>query len=100
MQISTKARQYIGHFFREKRELAKLTQGEVAKVLKLTSPQFISNVERGIAEPTAQMLGVLTKLYKLDQVQVTEVFIEAQKMAIDEIFGGFADKDASRSGLK
>jgi len=100
MQVSSKARQYIGHFFREKRERAKLTQGEVAKVLKLTSPQFISNIERGIAEPTSHMLGVLMKLYNLDQVQVTGVFVEAQKIAMDEIFGNLAEKDLSKKTMK
>ena len=45
------------------REKAGLTQRDVASKMGYTTPQFISNVERGVAMPPIKDLQKLAKMY-------------------------------------
>lgn len=60
-----KNRTHLAAFLKKKRIDAGLTQSEVANSLGYTSPQFISNWERGLANPPVFILRNLTKLYKV-----------------------------------
>lgn len=57
----------LGEFLREKRTSQNLTQGQVADVLGLESPQFISNIERGKCAIPIHIMRQLIKEYKLDR---------------------------------
>jgi transcriptional regulator with XRE-family HTH domain len=63
----------VGKFLRAKRDEAGISQGEVAKAAKLTSPQFVSNVERGLALPSPGLLNVMLAKYKLDPEEFLEL---------------------------
>lgn len=56
----------LGGYLKRKRGEAGLSQIEVAELLKYGSAQFISNWERGLAEPPMQALTKLVKPLNLD----------------------------------
>ncbi len=60
-----KNRTQLASFLKEKRIEIGLTQSEVASTLGYSSPQFISNWERGLANPPVFILRNLTKIYKV-----------------------------------
>jgi transcriptional regulator with XRE-family HTH domain len=60
----------LGEYLREKRERADLTQGFVAERMGFTSPQFISNIERGLCSPPMDVLKRMVRLYKLRNPEV------------------------------
>lgn len=73
-----KNKTHLSLYLKKKRVEAGLTQSEVASELGYTSPQFISNWERGLASPPVFVLKNLTKLYK---VSADEMF----KMLLDQV---------------
>jgi transcriptional regulator with XRE-family HTH domain len=59
-------RSSVGNFLKQSRETAELSQFEVAKKLGYKSSQFISNWERGLSSPPAEILPRLVKLYSIN----------------------------------
>lgn len=72
----------LGEFLRKKREEAGLSQGDVAKKLKYSSPQFISNWERGISSPPIKALRQLSDMYR---VQPDELFDLILKHSLEQL---------------
>ncbi len=66
----------LGEFLKSKRENASLSQGDVAKKLKYTSPQFISNWERGVSSPPIKVLKQLSDLYKVGTDELFNLILE------------------------
>lgn len=66
----------LGQFLKSKRENASLSQGDVAKKLKYTSPQFISNWERGVSSPPIKVLKQLSQLYKIGSDELFNLILE------------------------
>lgn len=64
----------IGTFLREHRIKSGLTQGDVAKLLKYTTPQFVSNWERGVSQPPMDVLPQLSQRYGIDPDEFVRVF--------------------------
>ena len=56
----------LGEILKTLREKAGLTQSDAASALGYTTPQFISNVERGIAMPPIKTIPKLARLYNTD----------------------------------
>ncbi len=65
--------------WREYRERAGLTQREVSDALGYTTPQFISNVERGRCRFPVEKLPKLKRLYRLSSDQVVEMIMVEEK---------------------
>ena len=72
-------RRTVGVFLKEARESAGLTQRTVADALGYTSPQFVSNWERGEALPPMNVLLKLPKLLDLSPRRLLEVIADYQK---------------------
>lgn len=53
-----------------------LTQAEVANKLGYSSPQFISNWERGFARPPVKIIKRLISMYKLNVDETVEVYMQ------------------------
>ena len=68
------------------REKAGLTQREVSDVLGYSTPQFISNVERGRCRFPVGKLGKLKKLYRLSNDQVIDLFLSEEKLSLMRVF--------------
>ncbi len=81
--------QDLGLFLKDKREAADLSQWDVAKKCKLTSPQFISNIERGTCAVPSAMLRKLIKLYSIDKSEILTFLVDL-KMEYHQksLFGG------------
>lgn len=65
----------LASFLKEKRVAAGLTQSEVARKLGYSSPQFVSNWERGLANPPVFILRDLTKMYKVSADQMFKLLL-------------------------
>jgi len=72
----------LSKFLKEKRIQAGLSQGDVAKKLGYTSPQFISNWERGLARPPVTTIRKLAQIYKIDTDEMFDVVL---KSTVDDL---------------
>lgn len=75
----------LGEFFKQKRVDVGLTQAEVAKVLGLSTGQFVSNWERGVSAPPMDYLPRLMKLYKMNKAQVISIYTAEQERYIKSV---------------
>ncbi len=55
----------LSDYLKQKRLASGLSQLDVAKVLGYSSPQFVSNWERGLVSPPLETIAVLIDLYKI-----------------------------------
>jgi transcriptional regulator with XRE-family HTH domain len=69
----------MGKFLKAKRIKADLSQIEVAKKLGYTSPQFISNFERGLCAPPIKSLRTLIDLYHLNAKATVERILSEER---------------------
>lgn len=72
----------IGEYLKTKREKIGLTQGQVSNKLGYSSPQFISNIERGSSLPPLSILKEISKLLKLNDKTIMELLLEQKKKQI------------------
>ncbi|MGZ3713502.1 MAG: helix-turn-helix domain-containing protein [Bdellovibrionota bacterium] len=68
--------QVLGEFLQSKRVKAGLSQGDVASKLGYSSPQFISNFERGLCAPPLNKLKMLVQLYDLSGEEVLKLMMK------------------------
>lgn len=73
----------LGTFLQEARVAANLSQWDVAKKLGYTSPQFISNLERGISSPPLKVLKVLVDMYGISSKELIEVVTIEQERVME-----------------
>ena len=69
----------LGDFLQSKRVKAGLSQGDVATKLGYSSPQFISNFERGLCAPPLNKLKLLVQLYDLNGEEVLKLMLKEQE---------------------
>lgn len=72
-------RKKLGQFLKDSREKADLTQADVSQKLGYTSPQFISNIERGISVVPLKTLARMVTLYKTNPDTVVKIILESQR---------------------
>jgi transcriptional regulator with XRE-family HTH domain len=77
----------FGDYLKEKREKAGLSQTEVSTKFGYTSPQFISNIERGIARPPTEILPKLIKLYGLEREDLLDHYILTTRRLLESELG-------------
>ncbi|MBX2988029.1 MAG: helix-turn-helix transcriptional regulator [Bdellovibrionaceae bacterium] len=75
----------LGSYLKRKRVEMGMAQADVASKLGYTTPQYISNFERGVCQPSLKIAGKLAGLYKLDMKEFFDVIMEQQKSDISEI---------------
>lgn len=78
----------LGEYLKSKREAANLTQYIVAEELGYTSPQFISNIERGISVAPLKTLSRMLKLYKASTDGAAEIILDGQREFMASILKG------------
>ena len=74
----------LGKFLAEQRTRAGLTQRDVARRLGYTTPQFVSNWERGVALPPLSDLPLITSLYNLQPEEVIDRVVELQRASYED----------------
>lgn len=70
----------LSEFLKTKRIEAGLSQADISKALGYSTPQFISNWERGISAPPVSHVKKLANLYK---VSADDLFREVLLDALD-----------------
>lgn len=63
-------------YLRKKRELAGLSQKQVAESLGYTTPQFISNWERGLSTPPIKALKKLADMYSIPKEEIFDLLLQ------------------------
>lgn len=77
-------RKKLGQFLKDVRENVDLTQADVSQKLGYTSPQFISNIERGISVVPLKTLARMCALYKVNPESVVKIILESQRKLLRE----------------
>ncbi|MGZ3743693.1 MAG: helix-turn-helix transcriptional regulator [Pseudobdellovibrionaceae bacterium] len=72
----------LSKFLKDKRLEAGLSQGAVAKKLGYTSPQFVSNWERGLSQPPVVTLRKIAQIYNISANEMFEVMLKATIEAV------------------
>ena len=72
----------LGKFLYEKRIKAGLSQKDVSDKLGYSSPQFISNYERGLCSPPLKKLKKIAELYKIKPKIIADLMIRYSVEAI------------------
>ena len=75
-----------GEQWKTLREKAGLTQREVSDALGYSTPQFISNVERGRCRFPVQKLPRIKKLYRISTEQVLDLFLSEERQSLLKVF--------------
>ena len=83
------------NLFKNKRVELGLSQSQVAQKLAFSSPQFVSNWERGLALPPVVCLPELLKLLKLNKDATVEYMVKASKLAVEASLRAQLDKTLS-----
>lgn len=65
----------VARVLKEARERQELTQEQVAKLMKYSSGQFISNWERGLARPPLRKLPKLLDTLRVPRTKFTEAYL-------------------------
>ena len=78
----------LGVYLRDQRVFAGLTQSDVASKLGYSSPQFISNFERGLCSPPLKQLRQLVKLYRMDGRKLVNLILEEQESVLKDALLG------------
>jgi len=74
---SKKPADMLADFLKAKRVAAGLSQRDVADKLGYSTPQFVSNWERGVSHPPINALKKLGELYKVSSDDLFEVALNA-----------------------
>ena len=69
----------LNDYLRQKRLASGLSQLDVARALGYSSPQFVSNWERGLVSPPLETISVLIGLYKIPPGEVIGKILDETK---------------------
>ncbi len=80
-------RKKLGQYLKGVREQANFTQADVSGKLGYTSPQFISNIERGISVVPLKTLSRMMSIYKVSPDTVVKIILDSQRKLLREKLG-------------
>lgn len=76
----------VGKLFKDYRLSADLSQGYVSKQLGYSSPQFLSNFERGLCMLPLPKLKKALDLYKEDGTELIDLMVDLQSSYLKKTF--------------
>ncbi len=82
--MNKKLNENLGVTFKNHRVEAGLSQGQVSKALGYTSPQFVSNFERGLCSLPLNKIKKLIDLYELKGEEVVELMLSLHETYLRE----------------
>ena len=92
MRKTQQLKKQLGKALADSRKKAGLSQGEVASRLGYTSPQFISNWERGLSSPPVPTLKKIATMYKVNAdkifTMVMDLTVERTREQLETDFYG------------
>lgn len=81
-KVKTDFYKKLGDFLAESRVNAGLSQKDVSDKLGYSSPQFVSNFERGTCMPPMNKLKVLADLYDINPKELADLILKNQRVLI------------------
>lgn len=78
----TQLHKSLGKHLKQNRMNIGLTQAEVAEKLGLSSPQFVSNFERGLCSPPLKDLKILIKMYKMNPDEIVGLILRQEEIRL------------------
>lgn len=82
----------LGSFLKTKRELAEISQVDLAKKLGYSSSQFVSNWERGLATPPLKSLAKICDLLDVDTKEIMDLVLNQTRAMLQSELGTRAAK--------
>lgn len=79
--------QVLGEYLQAKRTKVGLSQGDVATKLGYSSPQFISNFERGLCAPPLNKLKSIVQLYDLNAEELVKLMLKEEEKNLRKHLG-------------
>ena len=86
MEFSKKAQKVFGDWYRRLRLSRGFTQGQVAEEYGYSTPQYVSNIERGIVFPSKDFLQKTISFFRLKKKDLKTVIYAAVDQHIDDLF--------------
>jgi transcriptional regulator with XRE-family HTH domain len=74
----------LGRNLKSSRKKRNLTQAQVSTRLGYSSPQFISNIERGISVVPLDTLAKMLRIYRANPKKTEDILIESQQKLLTE----------------
>lgn len=65
----------LADYLKEKRLAAGFSQKDVSDIFGYTSPQFISNWERGLSQPPIKIIKKISDVYRVSADELFEVYL-------------------------
>lgn len=85
MRLESKQLKDLGEFLKSARVTAGISQREMAEHLNQVSPQYVSNVERGMAPPSNNYLKLTLTVYGLSKSRLLDKLSQVYLRQIKEI---------------
>ncbi len=86
----------LNDYLRQKRVDSGLSQLDVARELGYSSPQFVSNWERGLVSPPLETIAVLIDLYKITSSEVISKILDETRDYLESNLGRKSKKSKSQ----
>ena len=90
----------LNDYLKQKRIDSGMSQLDVARVLGYSSPQFVSNWERGLVSPPLETIAVLIDLYKIPTSDVVERILEETRDYLQSHLSTRKNKKKSKAASK
>ena len=87
----------VGKYLKEQRVKSSLTQSQVAQSIGYTSPQFISNIERGLCSAPVKHLKGFLKLYNLTIDELVAIILKQAEANLRRALTGELNEDENAS---
>ena len=81
--------QDVGNFLKIKREKAHFSQGLLAQTLGYSSPQYVSNWERGLCSPPFEMLPKICHVLKISKSEIINVILDQTERELNRNFARY-----------
>jgi transcriptional regulator with XRE-family HTH domain len=78
MKTDKKMEQELGKLFRSERMKVGLSQGKVCRALGYSTPQYLSNFERGLCSMPLDKLKKMIDMYNMDAEGVVKLIMDLQ----------------------
>ncbi len=88
----------LNDYLRQKRMDSGMSQLDVARELGYSSPQFVSNWERGLVSPPLETITTLIALYKIPAGEVVDRIMDETRSYLESQLRGRSSKASKSAG--
>ncbi len=89
----------LNRYLRDRRKQLGMSQADIAKELGYSSPQFVSNWERGLVSPPLTSLARLMQILKVPRQTMIDLILEDTRKELDDhLPAGSASRGSANAG--